>query len=92
MLDPAFVRDNLDLVRTGLRNRGLDPDGDLGKLAAIEARRRAIIPEAEGLKQQQNRSGEEIFTGLSLYVMEPNGSNVTRVLESDAALPVSWAP
>jgi seryl-tRNA synthetase len=60
MLDPAFVRDNLDLVRTGLRNRGLDPDGDLGKLAAIEARRRAIIPEAEGLKQQQNRSGEEI--------------------------------
>ncbi|RPJ62577.1 MAG: serine--tRNA ligase, partial [Acidobacteria bacterium] len=60
MLDPAFVRDNPELVRTGLRNRGLDPDGDLEKLAAIEARRRAIIPEAEGLKQQQNRSGEEV--------------------------------
>jgi len=60
MLDPNFVRDNPELVRTGLRNRGLDPGADLEKLAAIEARRRAIIPEAEGLKQQQNRSGEEI--------------------------------
>ena len=26
MLDPAFVRDHLDDVRAGLRNRGLDPD------------------------------------------------------------------
>src|SRR5437870_6963572 len=26
MLDPAFVRDHVEDVRTGLRNRGLDPD------------------------------------------------------------------
>jgi seryl-tRNA synthetase len=26
MLDPAFVRDHLDEVRNGLRNRGVQPD------------------------------------------------------------------
>jgi len=60
MLDPAFVRDHPDLVAAGLRSRGIDPEADLAALAALEARRRALIPEMEGLKQQQNRSGEEV--------------------------------
>ncbi len=60
MLDPAFVRDHPDLVAAGLRSRGIDPDADLAALAALEARRRSLIPEMEGLKQQQNRSGEEV--------------------------------
>ena len=48
--------------------------------------------DATPAQQESNRSGEAIFSGLSLYVMHPDGSDVTRVLESDAALPVSWAP
>jgi seryl-tRNA synthetase len=60
MLDPAFVRDHQDLVAAGLRNRGLDPTADLEAFARLEARRRAILPEMEGLKQQQNKSGEEV--------------------------------
>lgn len=60
MLDPAFVRDNPDLVRTGLRNRGVNPDADLDALAALEARRRSILPEVERLKQEQNKSSEEV--------------------------------
>jgi seryl-tRNA synthetase len=60
MLDPAFVRDNPDLVAQGLRNRGIDPAADLEAFGRLEARRRAILPEMEGLKQQQNRSGEEV--------------------------------
>ena len=46
--------------------------------------------DATPAQRASNRSGEEIFTGLSLYVMEPDGSNVTMVLASDAALPASW--
>lgn len=46
--------------------------------------------DATPAQQASNRSGEEIFTGLSLYVMEPDGSNVAMVLASDTALPVSW--
>ena len=46
--------------------------------------------DATPVQQASNRSGDAIYTGLSLYVMEADGSNVRRVLESDAALPVSW--
>jgi seryl-tRNA synthetase len=60
MIDPAFVRDHPDLVRAGLKNRGMDADADLEALANIEARRRAVIVEVEELKRLQNKSGEEI--------------------------------
>jgi len=60
MLDPAYVRDHGEEVRTGLRNRGLDPDTILEPFAALDARRKALIPEVEGLKREQNASGEEV--------------------------------
>ncbi|HEU4938667.1 MAG TPA: serine--tRNA ligase [Vicinamibacterales bacterium] len=60
MLDPVFVRDHMDDVRTGLRNRGLTPDAELEQLATLEARRRRLIPEIEGLKREQNAAGDEV--------------------------------
>src|SRR5947208_8479568 len=60
MLHPAFVRDNVEAVRTGLRNRGLDPDKALEDIVTLETARRRLIPELEGLKRQQNTSGDEI--------------------------------
>ena len=60
MLDPTYVRDHIEEVRNGLRNRGLDPDRALEELATLEAARRRLIPELEGLKRQQNTSGDEI--------------------------------
>ena len=60
MLDPAYIRDHIDEVRTGLRNRGLDPDKALEEIATLETARRRLIPELEGLKREQNTSGDEI--------------------------------
>ena len=60
MIDPTFVRDHVELVRIGLRNRGLDPDKALEEIATLETARRRIIPELEGLKRQQNTAGDEI--------------------------------
>ena len=60
MLDAAFVRDHMDDVRTGLRNRGLNPDAELEQLATLEARRRRLIPEVEGLKREQNAAGDQV--------------------------------
>ncbi len=60
MLDPAYVRDHLDEVRTGLKNRGLDPETILGPFGQLDAKRRELIPLAEGLKRDQNTSGEEV--------------------------------
>src|SRR3954462_10000517 len=60
MLDAAFVRDHMEDVRKGLRNRGLDPDADLEEIAVLESRRRRLIPEVEGLKREQNAAGDEV--------------------------------
>src|SRR5436190_10689346 len=60
MLDAAFVRDHMGDVRAGLRNRGMNPDAELEQLATLEARRRRLIPEVEGLKREQNAAGDEV--------------------------------
>ena len=60
MLDAAYVRDHMEDVRRGLQNRGLQPDGELEQLATLEARRRRLIPEIEGLKRQQNAAADEV--------------------------------
>ena len=54
------MRDHLEEVRAGLRSRGLDPDAELEQLATLESRRKRLIPELEGLKREQNTSGDEI--------------------------------
>jgi seryl-tRNA synthetase len=59
MLDPSYIRDHIEEVRTGLRNRGLNPDKTLEEIATLETARRRLIPEIEGLKRQQNASGDD---------------------------------
>jgi seryl-tRNA synthetase len=60
MLDPAFLRDSLDTVRTALQNRGLDLTKELDELVALEAERRRLLPEVEGLKREQNAAADEV--------------------------------
>jgi seryl-tRNA synthetase len=60
MLDPAFVRDNLDAVQKGMANRGLNVTAELQQLATAETHRRRLIPQIEGLKREQNASGDEV--------------------------------
>src|SRR3954471_97682 len=60
MLDPSYIRDHIEEVRVGLRNRGLDPDKALEEIATLETARRRLIPELEALKRAQNTSGDEI--------------------------------
>ena len=50
----------MDDVRRGLRRRGIDPDNALAEIATLETARRRLIPELEGLKRQQNTSGDEV--------------------------------
>jgi seryl-tRNA synthetase len=60
MLDPAYIRDHVEEVRTGLRNRGVEADKALEEITTLETARRRMIPELEGLKRAQNTSGDEI--------------------------------
>ena len=60
MLDPAYVRDNLEAVQKGLASRGLNVTAELQQLATAETHRRRLIPQIEGLKREQNTSGDEV--------------------------------
>ena len=60
MVDPALLRDNLDAVRTALANRGVDMTRELEELAALEARRRRLLPQLEGLRREQNTAADEV--------------------------------
>jgi seryl-tRNA synthetase len=60
MLDPAFVRDNIDAVRRRMAARGVDLTKDLEQLATLEAHRRRVIPTLEGLKREQNTASDEV--------------------------------
>jgi seryl-tRNA synthetase len=60
MLDPVYVRDNLESVRAGYANRGVDLTAELEQLAGFEAHRRRVIPQLEGLKREQNTASDEV--------------------------------
>ena len=60
MIDPAYLRENLETVRAALANRGVDMTRELEELAALETRRRRLLPELEGLKREQNTAGDEV--------------------------------
>ena len=79
MLDPSYIRDHIDEVRTALRRRGLEPDRLLEEIAALETARRRLIPELEGLKRQQNTSGDAIAQA------KRQGKDTARIQEANKA-------
>jgi seryl-tRNA synthetase len=60
MLDPAFVRDNIGIVRDRMAARGVDLTKELEQLATLESHRRRAIPQLEGLKREQNTASDEV--------------------------------
>jgi len=60
MLDPTFVREHVEAVQQGLGDRGLNATAELQQLAMFETQRRRLIPQIEGLKREQNTSGDQV--------------------------------
>ena len=58
MLDLKTLRENADAIEQRLRTR--DPGLSLARFKELDAKRRAIIREVEGLKNQRNTVSEEI--------------------------------
>lgn len=59
MLDLNYVRENLDAVKTALRNRNF-PIDNLEKFVELDIERRRVISEADNLNQIRNASSKEI--------------------------------
>ena len=61
MLNIRLIRDNPDLVRTGLRNRGVeDADAIVDELLRLDERRRAILVEKEALQARRNELSKAV--------------------------------
>ena len=60
MLDLNFVRDNLDLVKQKMRERGLTEI--LGDFESLDRDRRRLLMEVEGRKARRNKASDEIAT------------------------------
>ena len=54
MLDPAYIRDHMEEVRAGLRNRGVDADKALEVLSELSE----LAKEVEEELEKARRAGE----------------------------------
>jgi seryl-tRNA synthetase len=79
MLDPTFLRDNLQAVRERLQSRGTDFSRELEELAMLETQRRRLLPEIEGLKREQNAAGDEVARA------KRQGLDATKIQEANRA-------
>lgn len=58
MLDLKFIRENNDLIKEAIKNRGLKLDID--ELVSLDEERRKLLLEVEGLKSKRNKANDEI--------------------------------
>ena len=58
MLDLKFIRENRDLVKEGIKNKGQNIDID--DLLLLDEERRKMLTEAEVLKAKRNKANDEI--------------------------------
>ena len=73
MLDLKFVRENLDIVKTMLKNR--HNPLSLDEFEKLEKERREILGEVEALKNKRNTASKEIS------VMKKNGENADTLVK-----------
>src|SRR5262245_378107 len=91
MLDPAFVRENMDAVRQRMNARGIDLSKELEQLATREAQRRRVIPALEGLKREQNTASDEVARvkrqgGDARPIFEANKQRAAKIKQLEVEL------
>jgi len=79
MLDPNFVRENLEAVQAAMNNRGLNVTAELQQLATAETHRKRLIPQIEGLQREQNTSGDQVARA------KRNGEDAKHLFEASKA-------
>jgi seryl-tRNA synthetase len=70
MLDLKLIREDPDGVRAALARRGPDGADGLDRVIALDARRRELLPELEGLRAEQNDANSRIRSAADADVRE----------------------
>ena len=58
MLDSKFIRENVDLVKKALKDKGVNVD--LGRFIEIDKERRTLLTEVEDLKRKKNEVSDKV--------------------------------
>src|SRR3989338_273090 len=58
MLDLKFIRDNKEVVKQAIKNRGMTLD--IEELLRLDEEHRKLLVEVEGLKSERNKANDEI--------------------------------
>jgi seryl-tRNA synthetase len=91
MLDPAYVRDHIDLVAQRLATRGGNFAADLATLAMKDKDRLELLQTVENLKRDQNAAGEQVARAKkegrdATEILAENKQRAARIKELDASL------
>ena len=78
MLDSKFLRENLEIVREKLQQRG--EEANIEKFAEFDQQRRNILQETEQLKHQRNVFSQKI-SDLRKQGLEPEKDNFLEMKE-----------
>ncbi|MGD1058086.1 MAG: serine--tRNA ligase [Solirubrobacteraceae bacterium] len=70
MLDLKLIREDPDLVRAALARRGGGEADGLDLVIALDARRRELLPQLEGLRAEQNEANARIRSAADAGVRE----------------------
>lgn len=73
MLDLKFIRDNLDVVRKALADKG--EESAIGQFTQVDSRRRTLLHEAEQLKNRRNTVSEQVA------LLKRDGLDASTVIE-----------
>jgi seryl-tRNA synthetase len=60
LLDLKLIRDDPDAARAALARRGPDEAAAVDRLLELDARRRSLVTEVDGLRAEQKRRGKEV--------------------------------
>ncbi len=104
MLDLKFIRENLDLVKEGVKNKR--EKVDLDRLISLDSKRREILQEVEQLKNQRNTNSQLIAqlkkegksADAEITEMQKVGDKIKemdaelRALENEIKEIQSWVP
>ena len=76
MLDIKLIRQNPELVKQAMRNRGTNMDNKIDEILQIDEERRAITSKAESMKAQQNAVSKQI------PMLKKEGKDISNIMDS----------
>ena len=85
MLDIAFIRENPDKVKEGIKNKNLDP-GVVDAVLGSDSRRRELIQSIEALRAERNKLNDQLKVARTPELIQQSSELKTKLQELEPEL------